>query len=836
MKYFTSLFVSCLLTLSAFSQTLSGRITDEAGSPVSAASIYIREQSRGLIADDKGEFQVRLPAGEYHLEIRCLGYETENRVVLVDGGMTELRVLLKSKDFVLHELKVQSGEDPAYAMMREAIRKAPYYRYAVKESVYEAYVKGSGKMTHIPGLINKISNGESNMYKDKLFMQESYSEFQFIAPDSLRQKVIAYSSSFPNRNNPQSALAIGMASLYSPMFGGTVSPFNPKAFDYYRFRYEGYDEENGQFINKIRIIPKLKDSKLLEGVIYLADDEWSVRDAELTMHTNMATIHYVMNYHRISGDVYLPAGFEAKMHFNLMGIALEANFLSSIQYKDIQLNDSLMASKQKKQATAKPKVKKSLEIKTDDRILRTSDSLALKRDSAYWASVRTVALNDEEIRSYARKDSIQAYADSLEHSEDYGKFTVSDLLTGGSLGNDSSFLRFRYRGLLFALKEYNFVDGFHLGQSFTLNFKKKRNTGFVVSPSFYWATARRSLLWKTDASLDYASKRLGRLELSAGHISEDFNAPIGASRLVHSFFTAFWGYNYIKFYEKSYVRLSNQIDIANGLQLTAGIELAERRSPLTNRTNWYLYGEKGLEKSNIPDYNYPMNSEYTRLAQYSVHLKYTPEYYYRMRDGKKRYVRSRFPTFELDYRQGARFPYGFPSGDGDFSMFRRLEASMTQNVKLGLFDRLNYTLAAGKFLNDNPFNYIDYKHFNISGYVSVKSWNTAYVLLPYYRYSTNSYWLQTFVNYNTDYLLLKRLPFLQGKMFSETLQAKFLHTKEKNMYSEWGYSVDLGIGLGSLGIFVALDELKYNGFGVRFSMPLLGTLKGDGSRDITVSF
>jgi hypothetical protein len=801
---------------------------DPSGHPVPAAAIYIREQSKGVIANDSGEFQVRLPTGEYHLEIRCLGYETENRIVRIDEHTTNLTVQLKPKEFILQELTVQAGEDPAYAMMRKAIQKAPYYQYVIKESIYEAYIKGSGKVIHMPELINRISGGKMDMYKDKLFMQESFSEFQFIAPDSLRQKVIAYSSTFPNMNNPQSALAIGMVSLYRPMIGTAVSPFNPRAFDYYRFRYEGYDEENGQIINKIRIIPKLKDPKLLEGVIYLADDEWSIRNAELTFRTDVSTSHYVLNYHWMTGDVYLPTGFEVKIHFNMMGVRLKADFLSSIQYKDIQLNDSLMALQQKQQASTKRKARKSLEIKTDDHVLRTLDSLALERDSVWWVSVRTAVLNEEEIGSYRRKDTIQAYTDSLANSANNKSFKVSDLLTGGSLGNDSSFLRFRYGGLLGALKEYNFVDGLHAGQSFTLNFKKKRNTGLIVSPSFHWAVARRSLLWKTDVSLDYAPKRLGLLELSAGHISEDFNGPIGASRIANSIFTYFGGYNYIKFYEKAYGRLSNQIDIANGLQLSTGVEWAERQ-PLTSHTNRYLFGEKEPWEANVPHDAYPSNSQHTRLAQYAIHLKYTPEHYYRMLKGKKRYAHSRFPTFGLNYRQGIRFP----SGDGDFSLFRQLEATVTQDVRLGLFSRLNYTLVAGRFLNDSPFNYIDYKHFNVSGYVTVKSWNTAYALLPYYQYSTDSHWLQVFTNYHMDYLLLKRLPFLQGKMFTETLQTKFLHTKEKPAYSEWGYSVDWGMGAGSLGLFVAFDKLTYNSFGVRLSIPLMG--KGNGAKEITIS-
>jgi hypothetical protein len=823
-----------LLSLSAFSQTLSGRITDESGQPAPAVSIYIREQNQGLIANDRGEFQVRLPKGEYHLEFRCLGYEAADRVVRIQDETTELTIVLKSKDFILPELSVLAGEDPAYEMMRKAIRKAPYYQYVVKGSAYEAYVKGSGKITQVPELINKLSQGQMDMYKGKLFMQESFSSYQYIAPDSLKQNVIAYSSTFPNSNNPQSAIAIGMASLYYPTFGGAVSPFNPKAFDYYRFRYEGYDEENGQIINKIRIIPKLKDPKLLEGVIYLADDEWSVRNAELTLYTLIATIHYVLNFHWVTGDVYLLANYQANIQFNLMGVVMDADFLSSIQYQDIQLNDSLMALQSKQQTNARRKEKKSLEIKSDDRIRRTTDSLALSRDSVYWASVRTVALNEEEIRSYERKDTIQAYTDSLKQSDKRHTFKVSDLLNGGSLGNDSSILQFRYDGLLGACKEYNFVDGFQWGQSFVLDFKKKRNTGWIVSPSFHWASARRAFLWQTDAGLDYAPKRLGRLNLSAGRGSEDFRGSIGSSRIANSFFTFFLGYNCIQFYEQSFGQLANQIDLANGLQLTADLKLAERQL-LTTHTNRYLWGKKEPWESNLPDYAYPMNSEYTHLAQYQLRLQYTPEYYYRMRQGKKDYLRSRFPTFELAYRQGIPLPHRLSWGDGRFSLFRQWEASVTQNIKTGLFSRLSYTLIAGKFLNDRPFNYIDYKHFPVTGYVTSKRWENTYALLQDYQSATNNYWLQAFVNYNTDYLLLKRLPFLQGKMFTETLQAKFLHTKENPMYSEWGYSVDLRMGAGGAGLFVAFDQWHYSGFGVRFSIPLLGMLGKNRTQELTIS-
>jgi hypothetical protein len=819
MKYLLLIF-GFLFSLSSFSQTLKGRVITETGEPVPAASIYIRETKQGLIANNAGEFQMKVSPGIYRLEIRCIGYETKNQEVKISGEDVDLRIELQLKNFQLQEVEIHVGEDPAYAIMRHVIEKAPYYQSIVKELTYEAYSKGSGKMTHVSKLLETVSGAKEELeaFKDKLFMQESFCEIKFTAPDKYEQKVIAFSSTFPNMNDPQETILMNMASLYSPMYGGKLSPLNSKAFDYYRFRYEGYDEEDGQIINKIRIIPKLKDSKLMEGIIYIADEEWNIRHAEITISNIGMTNQVTLNYHPVVKDIYLVTDYAENIDFSLLGMGLKADFLSSIQFTDIQLNDSLIAAQEKKNLPQKKK--KSLEINYDERVKRTVDSLAVKRDSLYWTDIRTVVLNEEELKSYALKDSLQTYIDSLTYAENNPKFKASDLLMGGKLGNDSSLLYFNYSGLIGVFKEYNWVDGFQLGQSFELDFKKKKNTGWKINPSFYWATARKALVWQTDVFFNYAPKRLGELRLSVGNSSQDFSGSAGMSRLGNSYYSFFWGINDIRLYENAYGKLANTIDVLNGLQLTLGLETADRQ-PLLCYTNWSLFGPKREWGSNIPDYDYPLNGQYTKLSKYSLHLKYTPEYYYRINNGKKQYVRSRFPTFGLDYQQGLDF---LDKPDA-YSVFQRLELSVKQQLKLNLFSRLNYTLIAGKFLNKNAFNYIDYKHFNtIDSWLTFKTWENSYALLPYYVYPANQNWLQAFVNYNTDYLLLKRLPFLQGKLFTETLQAKFLHTPDKKYYSEWGYSVDLPMGGGGAGIFVSFDSFRYNSFGVQLSISLLETV------------
>jgi len=827
-----SFFLCLFFAQFAFSQTLTGRITDTNGQPIMAASVFVHETRQGVISDADGNFQINLSPGTYRLDCSFMGFSPQTKTVEIRENETIfVQFTLAERAFSLPEVTATSGEDPANEIMRQAIARAPFFQHIVKSAVYETYTRGTAKFTGSSALLNRASGGQMDFFRDQAFVQESVSRIEFTAPDQYDQTVLAFSSTIPNDFNPQSALTMGMFSLYNPMLGNVVSPLNPNAFSHYRFRYEGFLEENGQVINRIRVTPRLRDARFLEGVLYIAENEWSIRHAEYTINQPFTTATYVINYSPVIDGIFLPTNYQADLEMNVLGITITMNFLSSIQFIDIQLNDSLIQVENFQPTSERRRLlpqRRDLEIRTEDRFRRTVDSLALERDSVFWSEVRTVALTDDEIRSFIRRDTVQARVDSLNQASTNPPFRPMHLVTGGRIGSDSAFVRFRYGGLSDLLREYNFVDGLWLGQSFTFDFKGRKNSGWIVSPSVFWTSARQSLVWQTDVSFDYAPLRLGRLEMSAGRTSEDFSGNAGLSRMLNSYYSVYYGINHARFYEKTFASISNRIDISNGLQLRVEAEFADRRM-LENHTTWSIFGRDRWQP-NVPNFDQPLNENYSRLARGGIRLQYTPELFYRIRDGRKHYVRSRFPTFALAYQQGIN---GF-SGD-DYSTFSRLEFSVNQRVSLGLFDNFSYRFVAGRFLNTNPFNYIDYKHFHTGGvWLSLADKRNSYALLPFYAFSTNTSWIQAFATYQSDYLLLKRLPFLQGRMFSENLHANFLHTPEKPFYSEFGYSVNFLGNLISAGVFVSFDSFQYNSVGFQLSMPLLGGNRGQ--REIVVGF
>lgn len=793
-----------LLSLNTHAQNFKGRITDKKGEALYGSLVYVKEISQGLVCNEDGYYQTTIPAGKYNIEYKCLGFkQVDKAIVIKDNETTTLDIVLEENPFSLSEVTISGKEDPAYAIMRKAIEKAPLYAGAAKEYTADAYIKINVELLKSSSLIDKLMKKEEGVklsdFKNQLFMQESFNEIHFTAPDQYKQTVKAFSSSIPDNMNSEDAMGLMSSSLYMPKMGMYISPLNPKAFSYYRFRYEGFLEEDEQSINKIRVEPKVKDPILFDGYIYITDDTWHIHSAELATNAHGVKQNYIISYEELSKNLYLPITYIVAGDINILGISATMNYYTSITYTDIAVNKDIVKELEDK----KKKKKRTFEITRRDSIYTiTSDSLATKRDSAYWASIRVVPLNEREISGLIRKDSIQSRLDSARREHHDRKFSFGDLLSGGQIGGDSSKVTFQYNGLIQgAIYEYNFVDGLWMGQSFNIATKIGKKNRLEISPYIYYALSRKRLLGGGDINLSYAPLRLGRLNISAGSVSEDFN-PHGIHRLNNFSSSLIYGKNYNFFYQKNYVSATNTIDLYNGLNFISHFEIANR-SGLQNSTD-YTWGKRSKIKENIfPDDRFDK-------VMYGLGFNYTPYAYYTARDGRKRYVKYTSPTFFIRYSQT------FSSTAGNDKQFYKLHGGIQQNIKLSEFTNLDYLAEGGGFFGDkNYIHFADFQHFNTSDViVNLKSPFTSFMLLDNYAASTNKYWIRTHINYESQYILLKRLPFLQGKMFSETLHLKNLYTPDMKLYTEAGYSVNF-TKLLNAGAFVSFRKGKYQDFGIR---------------------
>ncbi len=850
----------CFFTISLWAQTFKGRVVDLAGNPIPYAALYLKELKTGFTTDDNGCFQTSLPAGQYTCEVSSLGFAGQTFSFSISAGDVEKNIVLSEQIYSLREVNVVKGaEDPAYSVMRKAIANAPYYRTQVKGFRAGTYLKGTGKMKTIPAILklSKEVRKESKEFLGKLFVMEEQRVVTFKAPSTWENQVKAYSNSFPE----EMEVRIGLTTInfYEPTIFDKVSPLSAGAFSYYRFKLEGCYSEGNHLINKIKVIPKQDSPRLVSGDLYIVEDLWCVSAAEFSIRMSGLKATVKATCKEVQPSVFLATSTSMSCEIKMMGFSAEASYLAAVHYTNVEIADrqqvmngaSDASPKQNRKQQKLVKQIEELSTKEDltlseayklsklmekniaesdtarfphkyERKVRKrevnikTDSLADKKDSLYWAAVRSVPLRPEEIQSYIHKEELSLSKDSLQENDSakttVGKKIIQTFLMGKTYRTSDKKAWIGWKGLPSYVPEYNFVDGFWLGAKFETGLKLSEASTLQFTPSAYYTTARKAVAGQSELSLSYAPRRRGYLELSGGVLSADYNGESGESRLINTVASSFFGRHDVKLYEKRFLSFQNKIELANSLLLSTSLSW-QRRQMLENHIHrsWF----KKEAESNIPDSRafYPMPEN--ELLKASFALEYTPAHYYRMYRGKKVYEESKCPTFTLRYDRAFPLKGALPSPS-----YHLAEFSVRQSIEFGMFNTLDWAVNAGTFWNKSGMQFPDFKHFATTGLpVTERSFDTGFSLLDNYAYSTNTRWVQANISWYTPCLLLKFLPFLRKKNLDEALHLRTLVEYDRRPYSEIGYSIGF-MKLARLGVFLGFDSLKYRSTGVSVSIPL----------------
>ncbi|WP_291530217.1 DUF5686 and carboxypeptidase regulatory-like domain-containing protein [Bacteroides sp. UBA939] len=856
--------VICLVILNSiivlsFAQNFKGTIADDKGNPVPYAALYLKEMKSGLTTDENGRFLMKLPAGEYTCEVSSLGFMSQVFSFRMQQQDYEKNIILSERIYSLPEVNItKSKEDPAYAVMRQAIARASYYRNQVKGFKAGTYLKGTGKGTSIPAVlkVSKEVRDASKKWLGKLFVLEEQQAVTFTAPNTWNSRVIAYKNSFPDE--VQIEMGITTVNLYTPELFGKISPLNKKAFSYYRFRLDACFVEAGQMINKIRVIPKREDPRLLEGDLFIVEDLWCVSAADVSVHGGGLKAKIKVTCKEVQPTVFLPVSTTMSSSFSLMGFKAEASYLAAVHYAEVKTGilpetETKEQSKATTKEPAKATTNEPPKLAADEPAKVTAkataaarpqkrkyerptpgigrrdtevDSLAGKRDSLYWTTVRSVPLRLEELQSYQYKEEKlpgfdveqgkKLPKDSLDskklRKKKAGDEIINRIMLGKTFTTSNKKAWLTLPGLSSCIPEYNFVDGFWLGVKLKTGIKLSQASTLRFVPSFYYTIARKEWVGQGELTLDYAPRNRGHLSLSGGVLSADYNAESGESRLVNAVSSSLFGHNHVKFYENTYLTIAHSIEPANGLLFSSSLSW-QRRKMLDNHVSrsWF----KRDAEPNLPENKDFRKMPENDILKASFALEYTPAHYYHISRGRKVYEDSRYPTFTLKYDRA--FPV---DGKRYLTSYHLLQFSAKQEIEFGMFNRFVWTVNAGSFRNAKNLQFPDFKHFaSTHTRVTERSFDTGFSLPHNYALSANTRWAQANVSWYTPRLLLKLLPFLSKKFFDESLHIRSVVAYKQHPYTELGYSAGLS-DVARIGVFVGFDCLKYRSVGVSVSLPL----------------
>ena len=835
---------------SIFAQGVKGNVSNEVGAPLAYAAIYVKENGSGTTANSEGYYDLRLAPGQYTLIFQFLGYQPQRQQVTITSDYLRLDVQLKAEALDLQEVNVVgSKEDPAYSVMRKAIAKASYHRQQLDTYTVEVYIKGTGRLKDSPKLFEGLIEQEG-LDSTIAFTSESVSEIKYTRPNTYEEKVISiYVQGEDNNTSPNSFI---QGSFYDPKIAESISPLSPRAFAYYRFKYEGFFEDRGYGVNKIRVIPRSKGEGVFEGIIYIVEDQWSIHSLFLTTFKLGFTFDVDQIYAPIEDKAWLPVNQKFLIDGKIFGFAFEYQYLAAMSKYNITLNPDLgtafevidetieeviPAEKEREKTDLEAKLSTGEELTRKElrQLMRayekaekqeqeepevienttfTVDTLAKKRDSLYWQRIRPVPLTEMEIKGYRRADSLARVKaeerDSLESigvNKD-GRFNWLTIIGGGSYEvGDKQYLA---HSAIWDRFHFNPVEGFNLHVDLSYAISKKNRFAFTITPRY--AFSRKELTGKANVKYTFG-KDLTRhtFNVEGGRYISQYNAQNPLSFLFNTYLNLVEERNFIRLYEKDYLRLSHEHKIKENWILTASAEWAERHH-LQNTTDW-SFSSRG-DRMYAPNdfinraYNYPIpNIEKAFVLNLGIESR--PWQKYRIRNGEKEPIENTSPILSLNYRQGLS---GIMDSQTDYGM---VQFGMEHRFQLGVRGEVSFKGSIGHFFEDNYVGFADFQHFMGNQFLFISSDPIgSYRLLPYYEYSTFDQFANIHLHYQFRKLLFSRIPEVWLLGIKENLFVNHLATPLANNYTEVGYSIDNIFRFFRIETAVSFDNDGYLDWGI----------------------
>ncbi len=106
-KGFIFFLLFTLISIYSFSQTkILGKVISDSNENIEGASVYLNNTTIGTITNDKGEFQLKAPNGNYTLVISFLGYKVEQIPINSLSKQISLNITLKEETTLLDEVIV----------------------------------------------------------------------------------------------------------------------------------------------------------------------------------------------------------------------------------------------------------------------------------------------------------------------------------------------------------------------------------------------------------------------------------------------------------------------------------------------------------------------------------------------------------------------------------------------------------------------------------------------------------------------------------------------------------------------------------------------------------
>lgn len=680
-------------------------------------NIYFEGTSEGTISDVNGNYSLSSTKKFNAIVISFVGYDQQ--VISIKVGQKQNNTIRLKKQLVtLEEVVVLSGENPAWAIIREAVKnKKQHDKKTLDSYEYQSYNRIEFDIDNISTKLSKRKMIQDIWEGIDSTSLEKNVNGNAILPVFLSETVSRYyvkNDPFSRREEVQKSKVSGVAvedgSMISQLVGTAYQDYNfyqnwlrflEKEFispiaDSWKIFYD-YEILDTLYVDhdqcyELSVFPNREQDPAFNGKIWITTTDFALKKLDLSIDkaTNLNFIEKIelkQELIKTEGEQWLPAETSLVIDVNDLSKNTASFLIKTYNTtSDWKINDT-----------------KDKKFYANEVLIAEDFNNHLPE---YWKNIRPKSLTSQQLKTYQVIDTLV----EIPRVKSYVEFVK--LVTTG----------YWRRGKVdIGPYIYSYAHNNFEGNSIRLGMKTNEYFHRKISLRGYAGYGTMDEKWKYGFTGSYIISRKPWTEFKL-HSSMDLEQTgIRSDELIdnnYMFYAATRWQSFTRPYYISDNSISIQTEAARGLmhQLTLRHEYYNPQYP------FYYYEDPGEPDSNLKsDISSPSIKFTTRWARDEMFLQ----------DGNERLSLGtrRSPIIQLDYT------YGFKGVlDGDFE-FHKLQLEFKHKLRLGGFGESRYKVRGAYFFGQLPYLLLENHIGNETNFITNGAFNT----MNYFEFVSDQY-------------------------------------------------------------------------------------------------
>lgn len=753
---------------------INGRILAADKTPINNALLIAGENQNVFYTNEAGVFSINLTEQPKNILIKAQGFEpilfsleynfNEFLEIIMSAVLPQTfdadSIITKAiAQRRLNEIQTQAYKGSFYKKNKAFIKKVPFQLPAIS-GLYVPSKSDTG-LVYTSERASNFSYKDRYHYKEEIFAQQ---EGGFLSVKDWNNISDFHLNLYQNKIFFRNITSRG---YYSPIGSSALSNYNYTPLGIY---YEGKRK-----VYLIAFSPQRPYEAVFQGFLALYDSTYKVAyaDFNISPETQMEftdSIHVKQTF-GYKNDKYTQLNQRLDYRvtlLNYVGLYEIDLYYNTFEYLNL---DAVIIEKGPN---------------------KSREKIDVFKDQSIWDTIRAVPLvpkeyellnnqnNNEQLKNLYPENELGLFADYRwkTYRAFYRKY----------------YRRFKSYGIFvdpfyYALG-FNTVEGPYLRYDLPITFYKKKSN-ITLTPELRYGFSDNRLKYRLNINWFYDFKEPNEFDFEVGRVYNQFNDDQPILPSINSFYSLFLGINYLKLYQKDYVKVGHKWELFSGFDVTGSFEYADR-SPLQNTTGFTLTGNPENYTFNNPVYppfiySNGFAKHQALTGEVSVFYKFLQ--LYQIINGRKTNIKVKTPQLYLNYRKG--FQTTISNTNYDF-----LSGGMSFGFRVGNIGYSNFDLSGGKFLTTKSLPFVDFKHFNgvqtfflqpiVNRSTRIKQFST----LPYYDFSSRDAHFELHYEHDFDGYLFSKSRYLRYSNIHSFVGFNYLNNYEQDPFLEFFVGID----------------------------------------------